>query len=148
QSVAGEESKGKAGGFKLIAPPDPDSGSDTTFRVGATDESGKINPNAFMKLDPTGKLLYDALLKLPNMTDELASCIVDWLDADDTPRQAGAENDSYSAEGKRAKNGPLDSLGELLLVKGVTRDILYGNDLNGNGIQDANEGTDAEGFTL
>src|SRR5262245_43427051 len=27
QQVAGEESKGKAGGFKLIAPPDPESGS-------------------------------------------------------------------------------------------------------------------------
>src|SRR5207248_8062397 len=38
-----------------------------------------------------------------------------------------------------AKNGPLDSLDELLLVKGVTPQLLYGNDLNRNGILDAEE---------
>ena len=34
----------------------------------------------------------------------------------------------------RCKNGPLDSLDELLLVKGMTREILYGTDLNHNGV--------------
>jgi DNA uptake protein ComE-like DNA-binding protein len=39
----------------------------------------------------------------------------------------------------QAKNGPLNSLDELLLVKGVTPYLLYGGDTNRNGVQDAGE---------
>jgi type II secretory pathway component PulK len=114
-----------------------------------TDESGKINPNSFVRLDPTGETLYNALMKLPNVTDDLAAPIVDWVDADDTARQNGAESDYYSGmtPSYRCKNGPLDSIDELLLVKGINRDILYGNDLNVNGIQDANETVNTDGFS-
>ncbi|MCI0680647.1 MAG: general secretion pathway protein GspK [Gemmataceae bacterium] len=139
----------KPGGFRIVAPGEPDDSLNTTVRAGVIDESGKINPNALMKLDPKGQVLYDALLKLPNVTDEIAACIVDWLDADSEPRQNGAESDFYSgdAEPYLCKNGPLDSIGELLYVKGITRGVLYGNDLNGNGIQDPDEVSDTEGFS-
>jgi type II secretory pathway component PulK len=138
----------KKGGFVLVAPPDPDDTLSSASRTGVIDESGKINPNALLKLDPSGESLYDALLKLPNITEENAACIVDWLDGDDEPRQSGAENDYYSADAQpyMSKNGPLDSIGELLHVKSITRAVLYGNDFNGNGIQDADEGSDTEGF--
>src|SRR4051794_10034462 len=99
-----------------------------------------------MQIDSTGKVLQDALLKLPNMTDEIAASIVDWLDADDEPRTGGAESDHYSGLNPpyRAKNGPLESLDELLLVKGVTPQLLFGNDRNRNGLADAGEtGTDS-----
>jgi hypothetical protein len=39
----------------------------------------------------------------------------------------------------RCKNGPLDSLEELLLVRGVTPQLLFGNDLNRNGTLDGDE---------
>ena len=52
----------------------------------------KINPNALMQLDPTGTVLYNALMLLPNMTDDVADAIVDWIDPDDDPRPNGAEN--------------------------------------------------------
>lgn len=145
----GDEGAGPLGRFALIAPPDPDSGS-TGWRYGFTDEAGKINVNAFMKRDPSGKELYEALLKLPNMTTEIAASIVDWLDADSETRQEGAENDYYSSEQLpyRCKNGPIDTIGELLLVKGVNVGVLYGNDLNGTGIQDPDEEADPTlGFT-
>lgn len=146
--AVGDESKNGAGRFALVAPADPDDTLSSTSRAGVIDEAGKINPNALMKLDPSGQLLYDALLKLPNVTDENAACIADWLDADSEPRQNGAESDYYSGdlEPFLCKNGPLDSIGELMHVKSITRAVLYGNDYNGNGIQDPDEAGDTEGF--
>lgn len=134
--------RGAAGRFTLVAPLDPDQNiSGGAYRSGVTDETGKININAFMKRDPTGQQLYDMLIKLPNVSMELAASIVDWADSDTTPREGGAEDDFYSGQSPayRCKNGPLDSLDELLLVKGMTRELLYGSDLNRNGIADSDE---------
>lgn len=140
-------SGGLAGKFTLIAPPDPDDSlNSSSSRYGVSDEGGKINLNSMMKVDPSGDTLYNALLKLPNMTEEIAAAIVDWIDADTTPRENGAESDAYSGNmpSYRCKNGPLDSLDELLLVRGVTRDLLYGSDLNRNGVHDPEEAARGE----
>jgi type II secretory pathway component PulK len=131
------------GRFSVIAPYGPDeSASDaSTFRYGATDESGKVNLNALIKLDPTGQVAHDLLMKLPNMTEEVADAIIDWIDPDDDPRPNGAESQYYTglSPGYQCKNGPLDSLEELLLVRGVTPDLLFGVDRNRNGVQDPDE---------
>ena len=60
------------------------------------------------------------------------------------PRPNGAESDYYSglSPGYRCKNGPLDSIEELLLVRGVTPDLLFGSDRNRNGYTDAGEASD------
>lgn len=140
--VPDRENLGQAGRFTLVAPPDPDQAvADSSYRAGVTDETGKINLNAFLKRDPTGQMLFDMLIKLPNVSEEVAAAIVDWLDADTTPREGGAEDDFYSGQQPpyRCKNGPLDSLDELLLVKGVTRELLYGADLNRDGLVDDQE---------
>ncbi|VTR91834.1 general secretion pathway protein k : Type II secretory pathway component PulK-like protein OS=Planctomyces limnophilus (strain ATCC 43296 / DSM 3776 / IFAM 1008 / 290) GN=Plim_3639 PE=4 SV=1: T2SK [Gemmata massiliana] len=110
-------------------------------RFGAIDEGGKININSMIVLDPTGNLLYNALMQLPNMTADVADAIVDWVDADDVPRASGAESSEYQSlpSPYKAKNGPLNSLDELLLVKGVTPDLLYGGDRNRNGTYDDGE---------
>jgi DNA uptake protein ComE-like DNA-binding protein len=94
-----------------------------------------------MAIDSSGKLLHDALMKLPNMTEDVADSIVDWIDSDTDPRPSGAENDYYSglSPGYRCKNGPLDSVDELLLIKGVTKELLFGADTNRNGMQDPDE---------
>ena len=112
------------------------SGFETKY--GVLDEAGRLNINALIQIDPTGQALRDALMKLPNMTEEVADAIVDWVDADDDSRPSGAESDYYTSLGNsyKAKNGPLNSLDELLLVKGVTPELLYGNDRNRNGIAD------------
>lgn len=70
--------------------------------------------------------LFDQMEADPNPTD----AILDWIDADDEPRPEGAEYDYYeSLETPYAcKNGPLDSIEELLLVVGVTPEIYF--DLN------------------
>jgi type II secretory pathway component PulK len=131
------------GRFSVIAPLGPDDiGSSTQpYRFGVIDENGKINLNAVMQIDPSGSILYSMLMTLPNMTDDVANSIIDWLDADEEPRSNGAESEYYSGLNPpySSKNGPLDSLEELLLVKGVTPQLLYGNDLNHNGILDPDE---------
>ncbi len=132
------------GRFSLIAVGDTWTGSGESryqVRYGLIDESGKLNINALMALDPTGQVLHDALMKLPNMTEDIADAIVDWVDPDDTPRENGAESSYYQGLNPpySAKNGPLNSLDELLLVRGVTPQLLYGNDRNRNGKRDPGE---------
>jgi type II secretory pathway component PulK len=107
-------------------------------KYGVTDEAGKLNINALIAADPTGQVLHDALMTLPNMTEDVADAIVDWVDPDDTARANGAESSAYLSlpNPYRAKNGPIHTLDELLLVRGVTPQLLYGTDRNRNGQPD------------
>ena len=73
---------------------------------------------------------------IPGMVEESADSILDFIDADDTPRTYGRESESPSYV---AKNGPLESLDELLLIPGMTPSLLYGEDANRNGLLDPNE---------
>src|SRR5262245_18363355 len=118
------------GRFSIVSQlrPDETGTGAAGLRYGATDESSKINITALMQLDPSGKVLHDALMKLPNMTEDIAAAIVDWVDPDDDERPARAESQTYTgmSPGYRCKNGPLDSLEELLLVRGVTPELLFG----------------------
>jgi hypothetical protein len=118
-------------------------------RYGITDEGGKLNINSLIKLDPTGEVLYNALLKLPDMTADVADAIVDWVDADDVVRPSGAESADYQgmAVPYRAKDGPLNSLDELLLVRGVTPQLLFGTDRNRNGQADEEGGGGDRGWS-
>ena len=81
------------------------------------------------------------LLMIPGMTAELADAILDFIDSDDTPRANGCESEFYDSltPPYPAKNSPLESLDELLLVRGVTTSLLYGEDVNRNGLLDPNE---------
>jgi type II secretory pathway component PulK len=134
----------RSGRFSLVSVGDTWSGSGESrylVRYGALDESGKLNVNALIAQDPTGQVLYDALMKLPLMTEDVADAIVDWVDADDSIREVGAESAYYQGlpQPYKTKNGPLNSVEELLLVRGVTWPMLFGNDRNRNGRLDPGE---------
>src|SRR5947207_701888 len=60
------------GRFSVVARLSPDDSTSSTqpFRYGVTDEAGKINLNALMQLDSSGKIAHDMLLMLPNMTED------------------------------------------------------------------------------
>jgi type II secretory pathway component PulK len=128
--------------FSVVSPmgaDDSPSGAGS-FRFGAIDESGKINLNSLLKLDSSGNLGVQILTALdPRIDSTLANAILDWLDPDSDPRQGGAEDDSYTLLGYHCKNGPLDTLEELLFVQGMTPDLLFGTDRNRNGVLDADE---------
>jgi type II secretory pathway component PulK len=143
-AVGSSDSPRMQGRFSIVAPLTPDDPAFGTvpYRFGVIDESGKINLNALMKLDSSGQVAHDILLKLsPNLTEDIVNSILDWIDPDDTPRSNGAENDYYSglSPAYRCKNAPLDSLEELLLVKGMSAPLLFGNDRNRNGQLDPDE---------
>lgn len=139
------------GRFSVVSVADTFSGSGEAryaIQYGVTDEGAKLNINALIQEDDTGQVLHDALMKLPDMTEEIADAIVDWVDSDDTQRTAGAESGYYATlpQAYQAKNGPLNTLEELLLVRGVTPRLLFGTDRNRNGKLDPGE-DDGTGFS-
>lgn len=78
---------------------------------------------------------------IPGMTYELADAILDFIDDDETSRTNGCESEYYNGlqPSYSSKNSPLESLDELLLVRGVSSEYLYGEDFNRNGLLDPNE---------
>ena len=99
---------------------------------GIDDEGSKININTASR---------DTLLKLPGMTAEAADSIIDWRDEDENAGENGAESSYYQALPRphACKNAPFETTEELLLVKGVTPEMLYGYDANHNGLLDDTE---------
>ncbi len=102
------------------------------FTVRVIDEASKLNINTATK---------GQLLELPEMLEEIADSIIDWRDEDDTPSEGGAEGGYYEnlPFGYLARNGPFRTIRELLLVKDVTPELLYGEDTNFNDQLDYNE---------
>jgi type II secretory pathway component PulK len=103
-----------------------------SFTVRVVDEASKLNINTATK---------GQLLELPEMLEEIADSIIDWRDEDDTPSEGGAEGGYYEnlPFGYMARNGPFRTIRELLLVKDVTPELLYGEDTNFNDQLDYNE---------
>ncbi len=138
-----ENARGR-GRFSIVAPLESDRAAHA-IRFGTSDESGKLNVNMIDLWQRENFLDEDAsraiLMSLPGMTYEIADAILDWLDADDVPRKYGAESAYYEKldPPRRPKHGRLDSLDELLLVRDVTPEAIYGEDLNRNGLLDPNE---------
>ncbi len=112
---------------------------DSTYCFGIVDEASKINLNSATS---------EMLLKLPGMTAELAASIVDWRDADSDVSPGGAEGEYYLllSDPYYCKNAPFETVEEILLVKGATQQLLYGEDANRNGLLDPNENDAADSY--
>src|SRR4029453_19264093 len=123
------------GSFTVFSPGIDSDGNLNGLRYGLEDESTRLNLNVLLILDKqvpgSGRTL---LMALPGMTEDVADAILDWLDPDDEPRELGAEVDYYSSLSPPygTKNGPVDTVEELLLVRGVTPQLLFGMDSNRN----------------
>lgn len=61
---------------------------------------------------------------------EIVDALVDWLDEDDRESDFGAETSYYRSlkEPYECRNGPVVVVEELLLVKGMTRELLFGTE--------------------
>ncbi len=77
----------------------------------------------------------------PGMTDSIADAILDWVDDDDEQRRFGAEDETYSQLESHysPSNRPLVHMDELLCIRGVTPELVYGADANRNGVIDGRE---------
>lgn len=102
---------------------------DDRYMVRIFNEAGRINLNAMN--DQNKIILGNLLVNLgaPRETaDTVTDSALDWMDKDTLHRLNGAEDDYYQSlpNPYRTKNGPFDTVEELLLVKGMTPDILFG----------------------
>jgi len=91
-----------------------------SFTVEVVDEAGKLNINTATKKQ---------LMELPEMTEPIANSILDWRDKDDRIRNGGAESGYYMnlPHGYKIRNGQFRTIRELLLVKDVAPEMLYGS---------------------
>ena len=93
-----------------------------------TDEERKLNVNTALTnpqiLEKALTLAGAGVTEIPT----IVSSIQDWIDQDDDERPNGAESSYYQGLDPpySAKNGPIDELSELLLIKGVTPELYWG----------------------
>ncbi len=111
--------------------------NEAMISVQIDDEYGKINLNALVYKDGGGEKEFGRLVEALTVLFELREVevppidvILDWLDADDEARPEGAENDYYQQLQVpfECKNGPMDSIEELLLLPGITLEVFFGDD--------------------
>jgi len=102
------------------------------LKISITDENSKINVNALanevVDKSPYYTVAQRFFLNMALPMD-LADALIDWVDIDDSRFPYGAESsDYYLAQRRpyRAKNGAMDSIREMLMVKGFTPEIYYG----------------------
>ncbi len=112
---------------------------DAYMRATIDDEYGKINLNALLDYSQSPPVEREALVealraffldRAPDAEDPV-DAILDWLDYgdEDDERPGGAENDFYEASEipYPCKNAQMDTIEELLLIKGITPDIYWGD---------------------
>jgi hypothetical protein len=141
-SVVFDEDPNAIGCFTVLAPQASEDGFSYGVRYGLEDESGRLNLNLVSVADNLSDGASRSLLMgLPNMTEEIADAILDWIDADDEPREFGAELEYYGSLSPpyAPRNGPLQTVEELLLVRGIVPQLLFGADANRNGVADPHE---------
>lgn len=91
-----------------------------TISVTITDLERKFNINMANQ-----DVLQQAMVVLmgvdPSVYQSIGDSILDWIDKDEDPHLSGAESDYYMGLDPpyMAKNGPMDDISELLLVKGI-----------------------------
>jgi len=117
------------------------SGIADSMQATIVDEFGKINLNALVFLNEESgeeqvfEELAEALRYLfeqRGAVEDPVDALIDWLDRDDDPGGNGAENDYYASLGTpySCKNGPMESLEELLLIPGIDIDEYLGDPEN------------------
>jgi len=96
------------------------------FRVRWVDEGGKININRADE-ETLRRVFTNLGVEEPSKAI-LVDSIMDWRDPDDLHRASGAENEYYRSLNPpyTAKNGPFDTVEDLLWVRGVTAELFYG----------------------
>jgi general secretion pathway protein K len=115
-----------------------------TCEVKITSEAGKVNINTVS--DTTLRKIIGQLGLEGDARDIVVDSILDWRDPGELHRLNGAKNDYYQSlkEPYNCKNGNLDSIEELLLVRGVTPGLFSGR----KETKKEEEGVKSEGIGL
>ncbi len=128
------------GRFQVFRRGRSDEGGDIIY--GVSDEESRLNVN-------TADL--PALTKLPGMTPDVVAAIMDWRDNDNTVSPGGAEADYYAdlKPPYQPRNDALQTVRELLMVRGVSQDMLFGDDVKQNELlETGDEGSSSKRATV
>ncbi len=111
--------------------------SDGYFIAHIEDEMGKIPLNKLVVGHEYNEEVKAMLLRLllqpefgltSSQASDIVASIKDWIDADDEPTPGGAESSYYASlqTPYQAKNAPMDCIEELLMIKGITKELFNG----------------------
>jgi general secretion pathway protein K len=111
--------------------------TDGYFIATIEDEAGKIPLNKLVNGNEYNSNIKEILIRLLGQPEfglderkaaEIVDAIKDWIDTDEEITGYGAESSYYSSldPSYEAKNAQLDCIEELLMVKGLTKEIFYG----------------------
>ncbi len=108
------------------------------FLVEATDLKGKIQINSIINAGGGyNQKQKDILLRIlmseefeieQEEAEDIIDNIKDWIDQDDETTRFGAESYYYQylEPPYSCRNAPLKSIGEMLLIRGITRELMFG----------------------
>jgi competence ComEA-like helix-hairpin-helix protein len=118
------------GHFTIFKQSHRDDGGKVSY--GIADEESRLNLN---------QATLEELLNLNGITPDVAASILDWRDSNNAVTPGGAEADYYASlqPPYLPRNGPFESVRELLMVRGVTPELFLGEDTNQNGLLDPEE---------
>lgn len=134
--------------FNLVAPNYDE--PEEQVRYGITDECSRLDLNV-----ATEEQLHTLLgLVIPQdsdhdiIIDELVDALLDWRERGGVARPNGAKDEHYQALDPpyRCKSAPFSTVEELLLVRGFTGWVVFGEDFNRNGLLDLCEDDGDETF--
>lgn len=120
------------GHFSILRSPLSDEASDDGFIYGVLDEERFLSVNHASK---------KSIATLPELDEEIGASIVDWRDGNDQAQDGGAEAEYYSelSPSYQIANQPISTMRELLMIRGVTAESLFGEDHNADGLVNASE---------
>src|SRR5256886_15916516 len=127
------------GQFRVFRFGQPEEGGGIIY--GVTDEESRLNVN---------RASAEELAKLYGMTPDVAAAIIDWRDEDNAVTPGGAEADYYAVLEPPClpRNGPLQTTRELLMVRGVSRELLLVEIANQEGALDSVENDSPDSSAL
>jgi competence ComEA-like helix-hairpin-helix protein len=118
------------GQFRVFHRGRPDEGGGILY--GVSDEESRLNVN---------NAAAEELNKLYGMTPDVVAAILDWRDEDSSVTPGGAEAEYYLSlqPPYLPRNGPVQTIRELLMVRGISAELLLARDRQQNGILETSD---------
>lgn len=118
------------GKFSVFRPPTENESGEVVY--GIADEESRLNVNYAAAQE---------LAKLPGMAPEIVAAITDWRDEDNTISPGGAEAEYYTSlkPPSLPRNGTIQTTRELLMVRGISNQLLLGEGEHFPELPDTNE---------
>ncbi|MFO1496987.1 MAG: general secretion pathway protein GspK [Verrucomicrobiota bacterium] len=111
-----------------------------SFSIKIIDLERKVNINLINEVSiPIFQAALNAANADPADISTISDSLLDWIDIDENPHLSGSESADYIARPNPgyapyiAKNGPIDDLSELLLLRGMTPEVYFGPSERGGG---------------